>query len=586
MPRKPKRYKKDTANLVRARAKRLRDASTSNEQEANEMDCNAAGTMQELLDLSCEALNTDDETLDPSFDLNSSVKSDTQHQIETFCEEWVTQLSRDDRYALGVFLQYHLRETVGKSETEAAELAGLMIGRSDRTVRDWKTQFYENNGNIPESKQGKYQRSGVLWQNEALNDKVCKYVRENAFVKGSANLTSMSFCQWVNEHLLANETLEPGCPRSISVETARHWLHELGFEVISAKKGCFVDGHERADVVESRNKFIRRMVALGFLNESNAPTEAAKQSLPADLQCPTQEVLDKTVIFFHDESTFQANEDQSTFWGVKGAVVMKPKNKGSGIMVSDFIDEKNGYLCLTQEEYVRARQSDPSIQMEARSLFEYGEAKEGYWTCDKFIVQMKKAIKIAEFKYPKSDGWRHVWIFDHSSCHAAMAEDSLDVSKMNVNPGGKQRVMRNGYWNGKVFKMNFAIGVPKGLRIVLQERGVDTTNMNADQMREVLKQHPDFRDEKCRIERLLVEEHSHLAYFLPKYHCELNPIERVWAQAKRYSKAYCKYSIVSLKKKRGPSFGICFTRQHSKALQKSSALYVRLFRRIIWRFRT
>ena len=84
------------------------------------------------------------------------------------------------------------------------------------------------------------------------------------------------------------------------------------------------------------------MVALGFLNESNAPTEAAKQSLPADLLCPAQGVLDKTVIFFHDESTFQVNEDQSTFWGVKGTVVMKPKNKGSGIMVSDFIDEKMG----------------------------------------------------------------------------------------------------------------------------------------------------------------------------------------------------------------------------------------------------
>ena len=74
------------------------------------------------------------------------MKSDTQHQIETFCEEWVTQLSRDDRYALGVFLQYHLHETVGKCETEAAELAGLMIGWSDRTVRDWKAQFYENDG--------------------------------------------------------------------------------------------------------------------------------------------------------------------------------------------------------------------------------------------------------------------------------------------------------------------------------------------------------------------------------------------------------------------------------------------------------
>ena len=69
---------------------------------------------------------------------------------------------------------------------------------------------------------------------------------------------------------------------------------------------------------------------------------------------------------------------------------------------------------------MKARQSDPSTQIEARSLLEYGEAKEGYWTCDKFIVQMKKAIKIAEFKYLKSDGWSKVWIFDHSNCHAAI----------------------------------------------------------------------------------------------------------------------------------------------------------------------
>lgn len=42
-------------------------------------------------------------------------------------------------------------------------------------------------------------------------------------------------------------------------------------------------------------------------------------------------------------------------------------------------------------------------------------------------------------------------------------------------------------------------------------------------------------------------------YMLPKFHCELNPIERVWAQAKRYSKAYCNYSIVSLRKTIGPA---------------------------------
>ena len=30
-------------------------------------------------------------------------------------------------------------------------------------------------------------------------------------------------------------------------------------------------------------------------------------------------------------------------------------------------------------------------------------------------------------------------------CHAAMPGDGLDVSKMNVKPGGKQRVMRDGW---------------------------------------------------------------------------------------------------------------------------------------------
>ena len=124
----------------------------------------------------------------------------------------------------------------------------------------------------------------------------------------------------------------------------------------------------------------------------------------------------------------------------------------------------------------------------------------------KVMEQVEKAVEIAEIKYPLTDGWRHVWIFDHSSCHGAMAEDSLDVNKMNVNPGGKQRVMRDGFWNGKPQKMNYALGVPKGLRAVLEERGVNTKGMNAEEMREILGSHPDFRDEKSRVEKFLSEK--------------------------------------------------------------------------------
>lgn len=509
--------------------------------------------LADLVMMSDEALDTDDEEVDPSFDLDSSVTTDKQHIMETFCEEWITSLDWEDRASLGLFLSFQLNSLLHKGETEAAELAGLMIGKSDRTVREWKANFHESGGKIPESKQGDYQRTGVLWKNETLNKKATRFIRGNAAVKGKPNLTVSIFCQWVNEKLLPNETLEPGFPRRIAIETARKWMHEMGFQVLTAKKGSFVDGHERQDVIECRKKFLRRMVALGFLNMMNAPTPDARDALPDDLECPSQAVLDKTVVFFHDETIFQSNDDQPTFWGTKGTHIMKPKGKGAGIMVSDFVDERNGYLALTREEYNRAKVRNPKIWMQARVCFEYGDAREGYWTGDKFVEQIKKAVEIAEVKYPQEKGWRHVWIFDHSSCHAAMADDALDVNQMNVKPGGKQRVMRDGIWNGKSQAMNFSIGVPKGLRVVLEERGVCTRGMRAEEMRQILANHADFKNERTRVERFLVEEKKHIAYFLPKFHCELNPIERVWAQAKRYTKAYCNYSLPSLRKNVTPA---------------------------------
>ena len=111
----------------------------------------------------------------------------------------------------------------------------------------------------------------------------------------------------------------------------------------------------------------------------------------------------------------------------------------------------------------------------------------------------------------------------------------------------------DGLWNGKVQRMNFAIGVPKGLRNVLEERGVNTRGMNGDQMREVLGSHSDFKNEKSLIERFLAEEKRHIVYFLPKFHPELNPIERVWAQSKKYTRAHCNYSLPSLRKNIGPA---------------------------------
>ena len=325
------------------------------------------------------------------------------------------------------------------------------------------------------------------------------------------------------------------------------WLHELGFQVLTPRKGIFVDGHERPDVVAYRREFLRKLMKTGFLHFTHAPTDEARKAFPVDIEPPTSERRSKLVVFFHDESTFQSNEDQSLQWGLKGSKTIKPKSKGAGIMVSDFIDEHSGFLAFSDEEYEKAKEINPNLPKYARKFLEYGESREGYWDRDKFVAQMKTTIQIAEIKYPKSEGWRHAWVFDHSSCHAAMADDALDVREMNVKPGGKQRFMHDTIWQERIQTFTFRDGTAKGMKRVLQERGIDTTNMVADQMREVLAKHPDFRDEKNMIQTMLIKE-GHIPIFLPKFHPELNPIERVWAQLKRYTKAHCKYSLPSLRK--------------------------------------
>ena len=57
----------------------------------------------------------------------------------------------------------------------------------------------------------------------------------------------------------------------------------------------------------------------------------------------------------------------------------------------------------------------------------------------------------------------------------------------------------------------------KGLRTILQEGGINTSTMRADDMRVVLSNHDDFVNEKTIVEHFL-HERGHLAYFLPKFH--------------------------------------------------------------------
>ena len=72
-------------------------------------------------------------------------------------------------------------------------------------------------------------------------------------------------------------------------------------------------------------------------------------------------------------------------WGEEDHPALLPKTKGSGVMVSDFVDQHTGYLTLTPEQHDAAKTKFPSIPSLARVLFEYGAERGGYWTSDKFM---------------------------------------------------------------------------------------------------------------------------------------------------------------------------------------------------------
>ena len=60
-------------------------------------------------------------------------------------------------------------------------------------------------------------------------------------------------------------------PRHISVETARQWMHKLGFTALF----MYFDGHEREDVVEECQQFLKTMAGIGFAHPEQAPTHDA-----------------------------------------------------------------------------------------------------------------------------------------------------------------------------------------------------------------------------------------------------------------------------------------------------------------------
>lgn len=162
------------------------------------------------------------------------------------------------------------------------------------------------------------------------------------------------------------------------------------------------------------------------------------------------------------------------------------------------------------------------------------------------------------FPYAFSD-CQALFAFDNAANHACYAENALLAKKMNLSVGGKQPRMRDGFNDAiqQIQPMVFPSDhpndslrdKPKGLKQVLTERGLWRNrapdgrtfllecptshnrpscdpSLNGDCCaRAVMSKQPDFQGQRGRLQEE-VEATRNLVIFYPKFHCELNFIER------------------------------------------------------------
>ncbi len=308
-----------------------------------------------------------------------------------------------------------------------------------------------------------------LIHDEAFRLAARTFVREHAYIKGEPNLTVSTFADWVHTTYRSK----------IHVETARRWLLELGFSRVHHQKGVYFDGHDRSDVVKYRNEFLAKMEDLDT------------RTISFDGNTPQLEEGQRPLIrVVHDGSTFHANCDQSFFWGDDSTNVLRQKSLGAAIMVSDFVDEVSGF--------VRDGNDEARLYLETQ--------KEGYFNNDHLLHQVERTIDIFERVHPEAQG---IFLFDNAPSHKKLADDALNVDKMNVHPGGMQPAMRSTTWEGQTQTMVYPDGTQKGMKAILEERGIDTRKMKAPDMRAKLRTYPDFHNATTLLEDL-VQSRGHL----------------------------------------------------------------------------
>ena len=325
------------------------------------------------------------------------------------------------------------------------------------------------------------------------------------------------------------------------MRTAQRWLNVLGLRFGKFCQGLYTDGHERDDVVRYRTEFLQRMSQY-----ERRMLQYSGNFMEEETNPQLREGERRLVLVTHDESCFGSNDGRNFVWIDDNNRQIRPKGNGRSVMVSAFLCECHGLLKLTPEQ----KAVNPSIPEDSTIFLKPGANAEGYWRNSDLVDQLAgKAIPIFRFLHPNCDG---LFLFDNSQNHHARAPDALYASNMKLGDGGvNQKLMRPGWFldhQGNRIEQSMVMQdgkTAKGVRRVLQERGLWNPDLRLNTARELLSQQPDFIQQKEWLEETVTNAGYYIDYY-PKYHCEFNYIEMFWGAAKAWTRARCSFNFNDL----------------------------------------